>query len=81
MTTMSNKLNAGLDKVRDTQPAAAAATPAPTTTPKAAPTRAPVRRKPEAAAPAQPVQPKTAEAPAPREATQTFIPAVRVWPD
>jgi len=70
MTTVSNKLTEGLDKVRDTTPVAHGSNdqPAPPAQPKP-----PVRRKP--------VQPKVSQSePAPVE-RKSVIPSTRVWPD
>ncbi|OYY56884.1 MAG: hypothetical protein B7Y53_00830 [Halothiobacillus sp. 28-55-5] len=70
MTTVSNKLTDGLDKVRDNKPVTPAsnAQPAPPAEPKA-----PVRRKP--------VAPKVSQSePLPVE-RKTVIHPTRVWPD
>lgn len=67
MTTVSNKLTAGLDKVRDTKPAE---TPA---IQKSTQAKAPVRRKPE--------QPKATEAKPADVVQKPVITSTRVWPD
>ncbi|HUX83293.1 MAG TPA: hypothetical protein VMV35_10710 [Halothiobacillus sp.] len=67
MTTVSNKLTAGLDKVRDTKPAEAPAIE------KSTQPKAPVRRKPE--------QPKSSGTQAAEAVQKQAIPAARVWPD
>ncbi|MGC8697896.1 MAG: hypothetical protein ACP5Q0_05425 [Halothiobacillus sp.] len=85
MTTVSNKLTDGLDKVRDNKPAAPAsnAQPASPTPPKTPARRKPVQRelsqsapKPELSqsAPAPVPKPKAAERPA-------VFSSTRVWPD
>ena len=67
MTTVTNKLTAGLDKVRDTKPAE---TPV---VQKSTQPKAPVRRKPE--------QPKSNETKPVDVVQKQVIPAARVWPD
>lgn len=67
MTTVSNKLTAGLDKVRDTKPTEAS------TIEKSTEPKAPVRRKPE--------QPKSSGTQTVDVAQKQAIPTARVWPD
>jgi hypothetical protein len=72
MTTVSNKLTEGLEKVRDNTPVAPLSNEQPATP---AQPKAPVRRKP--------VQPKVSQpepAPAPVK-RKSIIPSTRVWPD
>lgn len=67
MTTVSNKLTAGLDKVRDTKPTEA------TVVEKSTQPKAPVRRKTE--------QPKSSGTQTVEVVQKQAIPAARVWPD
>jgi hypothetical protein len=67
MTTVSNKLTAGLDKVRDTKPTEMPAIE------KSTQPKSPVRRKPE--------QPKSSGTQTTDIAQKQIIPAARVWPD
>ena len=67
MTTVSNKLTAGLDKVRDTKPTEAPANE------KSTQPKAPVRRKP--------VPPKASGTQTADVEQKQTIPAARVWPD
>ncbi len=67
MTTVSNKLTAGLDKVSETKPTEAPAIE------KSTQPKSPVRRKPE--------PPKSSGAQTADVEQKQTIPAARVWPD